>query len=135
MTGCPELSVSSCGSDLSEHVLVEVPLGIPILHGDMVDHIDDLGQEGGLRNSEAGILHVMRIGGVISTEVAKEEEDMLSDYIKHLGGSEVLETGPAEILVRATLGILPLGENPALDLLIQPSRFALFQSLDVIEPL
>ena len=39
---CAKLSVLSRRRDLAEHVFVKVALGIPILHRDLVDHVDDL---------------------------------------------------------------------------------------------
>ena len=91
VAGCPELTIPAGRGDLPEHVLVEISLGIAVLHGDVVNHVDDLGQQGGLWDGEPGILHVMRVGGVLSAEVAEEGENMLSDHLEHFCRGEVPE--------------------------------------------
>ena len=40
-----ELAVLPGAGDLAEHVLVEVALGVAVLHRDVVDHVHDLGQQ------------------------------------------------------------------------------------------
>ena len=39
-----ELAVLPGGGDLAEHVLVDVALGVAVLHLQAVDHVDDLGR-------------------------------------------------------------------------------------------
>ena len=43
MTWCTELAVLPCSGDLAEHILVQVALCVPILHGHLVDHVNHLG--------------------------------------------------------------------------------------------
>ena len=43
-----ELAVLPGGGDLAEHVLVEVALGVAILHRDLVEQVDDLGSSAGV---------------------------------------------------------------------------------------
>ena len=43
-----ELAVLPGGSDLGEHVLVEVALGVALLHRHLVDHVDDFGEKAGV---------------------------------------------------------------------------------------
>ena len=63
--------------DLAEHVLVEVALGVAVLHRDIVDQVDHLGQQRRRGDSEARILHVMRVGRAVAAERAQEREDVL----------------------------------------------------------
>ncbi len=59
---------------------------------------------------------------------------MLAHDRIHLPGGEVLETGPAEVVVLATLGVGTLGEDARRHRLLQHQRFALFQRMRVIQP-
>ena len=43
-----ELAVLTGAGDLGEHVLVQVALGVALLHRHLVDHIDDLRQQAGV---------------------------------------------------------------------------------------
>ena len=57
-----ELAVLAGGGDLAEHVLVDVALGVAVLHVELVEHVDDLGEQRRRRDGEAGVLHVVRVG-------------------------------------------------------------------------
>ncbi len=86
-----ELSVLPGGGDLAEHVLVEIALGVPILHRHPVEHVHHLGQQSRRGDGETGILHVVAVGGAIAPPGAQEGEDVLAEDGEHLGGGEVLE--------------------------------------------
>ena len=55
-----ELAVLPGRGDLGEHVLVEVALGVAVVHRDVVEHVDDLRQQRRRRDREPGVLHVVR---------------------------------------------------------------------------
>ena len=58
-----ELAVLPGGGQLAQHVLVDVALGIAVVHGDVVDQVDDLGEQRRRGDGEAGVAHVVRVGG------------------------------------------------------------------------
>ena len=70
--------------DLAEHVLVEVALGVAVLHRDVVEQVHDLGQQRRRRDGEPGVLHVVGVGRVVAAQRAQEREDVLADDREHL---------------------------------------------------
>lgn len=52
-------SVGSRAGDLGQQVFVEVPVGIAVGHGNVVEQVDDLRQQGRGRAGEPGFLHVV----------------------------------------------------------------------------
>jgi hypothetical protein len=83
-----ELAVLPGAGDLPEHVLVEVALGVAVLHGDGVDHVHDLGEQGGGGDGEARVLHVVRVGGIVPAQGPEEGEDVLIHDLEHVLGLE-----------------------------------------------
>jgi hypothetical protein len=56
--------------------------------------------------------------------------------LEHFPGLKVLETRPAEIPVRASLGILAGGEDAAFEFFeLQPGGLVLFQRMEIVQPL
>ena len=80
-----ELAVLPGGGDLAEHVLVEVALGVAVLHRHVVEQVHHLGQQRRRGDGEARVLHVVRVGGVVAAQRAQEREDVLADDGVHLG--------------------------------------------------
>jgi len=74
-----ELAVLPGRRDLAEHVLVDVALGVAIVDLDLIDEVDDLGEEGRSGDGEAGVPHVVGVGGVGVTEGAQEGKDVRAD--------------------------------------------------------
>ena len=130
-----ELAILPGAGDLPEHVFVEVALGVAILHRHAVDHVHDLGEQGGRGDGEPRVLHVMRVGGVVAAEGAEEGEDVVVYHLKHLRWGEVLEARPAAVLVSALARILALGENAPLHRLLEPVRLRLLQGVQIVQPL
>ena len=127
------------GGDLAEHVLVDVALGVALLHRHLVEQVHHLGQQRRSRDGEARVLHVVRVGGVGTAELpdqvsAQIAEDVLPYYREHLGWGEVLEARPAEVLVGPTLGVLAFREDPPLHRLLEPIGLVLLQRVHVVEP-
>jgi hypothetical protein len=79
-----KLSVLSGAGNLAQHVFVEVALGVPVFHGDFVDHVHDLGQQRRRGNGEAGALHVLGVGCAVATQGSQPGEDVLADHRVHL---------------------------------------------------
>ena len=132
----PELAVLPGRGDLAEHVLVEIPLGVPVFHGDVVQQVHHLGQERRGGDCEAGVLHVMGIGGVVTPQCSEERKDMLPYHREHLRRSEVLEPGPAEVLIGARgagVVVITFREDPPLQWPLQPVGLVLFQGMQVVE--
>ena len=94
-----ELAVLPGAGNLAEHVFVEVALGVPVFHRDLVEHVHDLGQQRGRGNGEARVLHVLGVGRAIAAQSAQEGKDVLADHRDtSRAASRVLEAGPAEVL-------------------------------------
>ena len=121
-----ELPVGTGGGDLAEHVLVEVALGVAVLHRHLAQEVDHLGQQGGCGDGEARVFHVVRVGGAVSAEGAQEGEDVLIHDGEEIGRLERLEAGPAELVVRAAFGVVAFGEHAPLDWLLEPGGLVLF---------
>ena len=134
-----ELPVLSGGGDLAEHVLVDVALGVALLHRHLVEQVHHLGQQRRSRDGEARVLHVVRVGGVGTAELpgqvsAQIREEVLPHHREHLGRGEVLEARPAEVLVGPTLGVLAFREDPPLHRLPEPIGLVFLQCVHVVEP-
>lgn len=78
-----ELPVLTRRGDLAQHVFVEVALGVAVLHGDVIDEIDDLGQQRWCGDGEAGVLHVRCVSAVRTTQAVQEGEacSLITVYI------------------------------------------------------
>ena len=74
-----ELAVLSGGRDLRQHIFVEVALCVAVLHRDVGQQVDDLGEQGGRRDGEARALHVGGMRGAFFRHAAQEREDMLGN--------------------------------------------------------
>jgi hypothetical protein len=133
MAGRAELAVLAGRSHLAQHILVEVALGIAVLHRDVVEHLDHAGQHGRLFEHEAGVAHVVGVGGAVSAQAGEEREDVVLDHFEHLGWREVLEMRPAQVLVVSPLGVFPERKEWILDGLLESVGLALFQRLQFIQ--
>jgi hypothetical protein len=133
-----ELPVLPGARDLAEHVLVEVPLGVAVLHRHVVEQVHHLGRQCRRRNGEARILHVMRVSRVVSAERPQKREHVLPDDGVHLGGSEVLEARPAQVIVRPAAAladvVLSCWKHPSRHRLAQPGGSVLFERVEIVEP-
>jgi|GEM_PF-2863311 len=61
-----ELTVLPGTGDLPQHVFVEIALGVAVFHRHLSHEIDHLGQQRGRGDREARILHVPRVGRLVS---------------------------------------------------------------------
>ena len=129
-----ELAVLPGAGDLPEHVFVEVALRVAVLHRHVIDHVHDLREQRGLRDGEARVLHVVRVGGIVAAERAQEREDVIVHDGEHFRRREMLEARPAEIVAGATARVVALGEDAALHRLFEPRGFALLQRVQIVEP-
>ena len=77
-----ELAVLTGARDLGEHVLIQVALGVALLHRHLIDHIDDLRQQSRRRNRETRVFHVMRVRGLIAAQCSKERKHMLANHVR-----------------------------------------------------
>ena len=85
-----ELAVLPGGGEFAEHVLVDVALGVAVVHGEFVGEVDDFGQEPGRGDGEAGVAHIVGLSGAVA-EGAQEGEDVLGETLEHVFGCVVLE--------------------------------------------
>ena len=86
-----ELPVLTGGRDLREHVLVQVALGVALLHRHLVDHIDDLRQQSRRGNRETRVFHVMRVGRLVAAQCSKERKHMLANQLYMSAGGKCLK--------------------------------------------
>ena len=63
--GRTELAVLPGRGDLAEHVLVQVTLGIPLAERDVVNQVNDLGQEVRRWDRKPGVLHMLGVRRVL----------------------------------------------------------------------
>ena len=95
-----ELAVLPGGGQLTQHVFVQVALGVPVVHRNFVQQIDHFGQQPRFfgRQGEAGVFHVGGEGGLLAGHLLHEGEHAFGDGLVHLLGGHVFEAAPAEIL-------------------------------------
>jgi hypothetical protein len=108
--------------------------GSPVVHRNVIEQIDDFGQQSGAGNPEPGVAHVMCIRRAVTAEVTKEREYVFVHHLEHLGRGEVLEMRPAVVVVRPALFVRPLGEDALLHRLLQALGLLLLKRLEVVEP-
>lgn len=116
-----ELAVLAGARELAQHVLVDVALGVAVVHGDVVDEVDHLGEQSRSGDGEAGVAHVVGVGRAVA-QGAEEGKDMVGETLELLIQRGVLETLPAKLFVGKALLILALGMRRSTGL---PSRAAL----------
>ena len=120
-----ELAVDTGRSDLGEQVLVQVPVGVAVGHRDVVEHVDDLGQERRGGDGEAGVLHVLAVGAAVA-QAAQEREDLVGDGLVHHLGGGVLELTPPQMR-------LTWQEHRPVNLGLGDAGLLFGQRLDVVE--
>ena len=121
--------------DLAEHVFVKIALGVAVVHGDLVDHVDNFGEQGRRGDGEASALHVPGVGGAVTAEGAQPGEDVVAYHGIHLARIEVLEARPAEILVGALLAVFAFGKEAPGDGFLVAIGFQLLGSFEFVEAL
>ena len=67
------------------------PVGVAVRHRELVEHVHDAGEQRWGWDGEAGILHVVGVGGSVTTELAQEWENSLVNHLEHDSWLEVLE--------------------------------------------
>ena len=132
-----ELAVLAGAGDLAEHVLVEIALGVGVGHVDGVELVHHVGQHPRGRDHEQGVLHMPGVGGIVriavaAVPVAAEPLDEGEHLVAHRGEHRLrrglLEAGPAQV-------VLAGGEHRLLDRLADAGGLALFQGVQLIQPL
>lgn len=85
-------------SDFGEHVFVQITFGVAIFHGDGVDHIDDLIQQGGVGDNEHRVFHETGIGTTRPTiQRLDKGKHLIPEHIELALRLEILETRPAQV--------------------------------------
>ncbi len=81
---------------------------------------------------------MVRVGGVVAAQRAQERKDVLAHDGVHVRRREVLESRPAQVVVRAASAlpdaVFPLREDAALYRTLEPGSLALRQHVQVVEP-
>ena len=99
--GGPELAVDPSRGDLGQQVLVQVAVRVAVSHRDVVEHVDDLGQEGGRWDREPRVPHVVGVGRVVTANLLavllEKGEHLAGEGLVHDVGVEVLEPAPAQV--------------------------------------
>lgn len=132
-----KLAVLPGARDLAEHVFVEIALGVAVLHRDIGEEIDDLGEQRGRWNGEARALHVCRVRRALFGHAAQEREDVLGDDGKHRRGVFILQPRPAHLLVgdaaALAAAVLALREDVPFNRPVHTRGLALFERVHVVE--
>jgi hypothetical protein len=90
-----ELTVLTGCRDLRQHVLVEIALGITVAHVELVELVDDLGEQCRPRDLETSVAHVARVGRILAVQRLDKREYVLVDDAEHLWAGKMLEPRPA----------------------------------------
>lgn len=130
-----ELAVLPGGRDLAEHVLVEITLGVPIVHPDSVELLDRLREQRRRRDTETRVLHVLAESRALPAECAQEREDVLVHHREHLARFERFKARPAQVLERSTALVLPRREDTPLHRNLECRRFPLLDGVELIKTL
>jgi len=85
-----ELAVLTGARDLAEHVLVDVTLGVAVLHRHRVEQITTCEQRRS-GDGEARVLHVVAVGGLVAAQRAKEGKYVPADHGVHVAGAKCLK--------------------------------------------
>ncbi len=128
-----ELAVLPGAGNLAQHVLVDVALCVPVVHGDVVEHVHHFGQQARRGNGEAGILHVVAVGRAIAAHGAQEGKDVFAHDGEHLGRCEVLEARPPQVVVGATPSVFARREDAVLHRELQDEGAAFFQGVGFVQ--
>lgn len=130
-----ELPVLPGSRDLAEHVLVDITLGVAIVHPHIVELLHRLSEQRRRRNAEARVLHVLAESRTLPAERAQEREHVLVNDCEHLARLEGFEPRPAQILVGAAALILTLRKNPPLHFDLELRGLPLLDGMELIETL
>src|SRR5208337_720737 len=74
-----KLTILAGSGDLAEHVFVDIALGVAIVHPDLVELLDGLGEQRRRRDAKTCILHMLAESRALATERAQKREDMFID--------------------------------------------------------
>jgi len=128
-----ELSILPGSGNLREHVFVEIALGVASIHGQRCDQVNHLDEQCGRGDGEAGILHVLGVGGAVAAQVSQEGEDIIVNQIVEFACFELLEARSAEVSIATTLFIFSFGEEAPLDGCAQRLSLLLLNCLEIIQ--
>jgi hypothetical protein len=74
-----ELAILFGAGNLAEHVFVDIALGVAVLRRHVPEQVHHPGQQRRCGDGEARILHVVRVGRVITAQSTQEREDVLTE--------------------------------------------------------
>ena len=100
MVSCSSASRYSSARETPAAWATAVAGGVAIGPRDVVEHVDDLGQQSGRQDREAGVLHVFAVGAAVppdlGAESAQEREHFVDNGLVHHLGRGVLELAPTQ---------------------------------------
>ena len=125
--------------DLAEHVFVEVALGVAILHRDVGEQVDDLGQQRRRRDGEARALHVRGMRRALLGHRAQERKDVLGDDLEHASPGRCSSAATSACPRRrrrrpVPMPSLPFGKDAPLHRLAEAVRLVLLARMGLVEP-
>lgn len=95
-----ELAVDPGRGHLAQQVLVQVAVGVAVGHRNAVEHVNDLAQQGGGRDGEPSVAHVLGVGGTVSAELGAQPFQIVEDRARDGGVHHVRrgvpKPGPAK---------------------------------------
>jgi hypothetical protein len=130
-----ELAILPGGSDLREHVLVHVALGISVIHVDAVDQQDGLREQSARGDGETGVAHVPRIVGAVAAKRTQEWEEVLVDQLKLRARLLPLEKAPAKVSEGCAATVVALGEDAPVERPVELAGFLFGGGLLLVQPL
>ena len=124
--------------NLPQHVLIEIALGVAIVHWHMVEQVHHLRQQRRSRYRKASILHMLGVGRAIPIAAQKlrpqKRKHMLAHHLIHFPRFHVLKARPAQILVGPLLRINAFWEYLPLHRLLHRISLVLLAGVQLIEP-
>ena len=111
VTRCTELTIVARGSHFAKHILIHVAHSVTVVHVEVVDALNYLGQRARTLDKEGGILHKTAVGTLLAlVERLDIDKHVLAHETEHCLGVLVLEHSPAQVVVghiTVGLGIVP----------------------------
>ena len=101
MTGCAELTVSTTGSHLAEHIFIDVTHRVAVAHVKFTDTVNHFNQSARILNHKHGILHEPRVGRLLSlVQILDIDKHILTDDTEHFVRLKMPKITPAHICHR-----------------------------------
>lgn len=128
-----ELAVLPGAGDFSQHIFVEVALGVAVGHVDGIELVHDVRQHARRGHHEGGVLHVVAVGAAALAagslaDGLDEGKGVIAHRGEHFIRREFLEARPAEL-------VLLRREDGFLDGFLEAVRLVFLEGVDLVQAL